>query len=163
MSVELKLPATLEWPQGHFELAPLAAGDLETIFALEQRSHAHPWRLENLRSSLGVHSCIGLKHQGQWVAYAVLSFVVGEAELLIFVVDKSWQGRGLGSRFLQALLTVAAQKATTLFLEVRESNQRAIQLYENLGFNQVGMRPGYYPLPGGGREDAWLYAVELGL
>lgn len=161
MSVELRLPEGFELPAGHFALAPFSPADLDAIFAIEQRSHTHPWRLENLRSSLGTHACIGLYHQGQWVAYGVLSFVVGEAELLLLVVDKPWQGRGLGARFLRELLTVAAQKASTVFLEVRESNRRAIQLYENLGFNQVGTRPGYYPLPKGGREDALLYAVEL--
>jgi [ribosomal protein S18]-alanine N-acetyltransferase len=161
MSVELLLPEGFDLPAGRFTLSSFTESDLAEIFALEQRSHAHPWRLENLRSSLNSHACIGLKHQGEWVAYGVLSFVVGEAELLLFVVDKSWQGKGLGARFLQTLLTAAGQKASTLFLEVRESNQPAIQLYENLGFNQIGVRPGYYPLPRGGREDALLYAVDL--
>lgn len=161
MSVELRLPEGFDLPSGHFILAFFTEPDLAEIFAIEQRSHAHPWRLENLRSSLNSHTCIGLKHQGLWVAYGVLSFVVGEAELLLFTVDKNWQGRGLGTGFLRELLVAAGQKASTLFLEVRESNQRAIQLYENLGFNQVGVRPGYYPLPKGGREDALLYAVEL--
>jgi len=161
MSVELHLPKGFDLPAGHFTLAPFTEADLAEIFAVEQRSHAHPWRLENLRSSLVSHACIGLKHQQQWIAYGVLSFVVGEGELLLFVVDKDWQGRGLGAAFLRELLGVAGQKASTLFLEVRESNQPAIQLYENLGFNQVGVRPGYYPLPKGGREDALLYAVDL--
>ena len=163
MSVELLLPEGFDLPSGQFTFASFIEPDLAAIFAIEQRSHAHPWRLENLRSSLNSHSCIGLKHQGQWVAYGVLSFVVGEAELLLFTVDKNWQGKGLGAHFLRELLVAAGQKASTLFLEVRESNQRAIQLYENLGFNQVGVRPGYYPLPKGGREDALLYAVELSL
>lgn len=163
MSVELRLSEGFDLADGHFTLAFFTEPDLAEIFAIEQRSHAHPWRLENLRSSLNSHACIGLQHQGQWIAYGVLSFVVGEAELLLFVVDKNRQGRGLGARFLRELLAVAAQKASTLFLEVRESNQRAIQLYENLGFNQVGVRPGYYPQPKGWREDALLYAVELSL
>lgn len=161
MSVELQLPEGFARPDGRFDLEPFTEADLAEIFAIEQRSHAHPWRLENLRSSLASHACIGLKHQGQWVAYGVLSFVVGEGELLLFVVDKRWQGKGLGAAFMLKLLTVARQKASTLFLEVRESNQRAIQLYENLGFNQVGVRANYYPLPKGGREDALLYAVDL--
>jgi [ribosomal protein S18]-alanine N-acetyltransferase len=161
MSVDLLLPQGFELPTGYFALAAFTEADLADIFAIEQRSHLHPWRLENLRSSLASHTCIGLKHQGQWVAYGVVSFVVGEAELLLFVVDKAWQGRGLGNRFLKELLAAAAQKAGTMFLEVRASNRRAVDLYENLGFNQVGTRPGYYPLPKGAREDALLYALAL--
>jgi ribosomal-protein-alanine N-acetyltransferase len=162
MSVELQLPAGFNLHGEHFEPAPFTAADMDAIVALEQRSHPHPWSPENLRSSLGHHCCIGLRRNGQWVAHAVLSFVVGEAELLLFVVDKDWQGRGVGSRFLHLLAQVAQQKAQTMFLEVRASNESAIALYEKIGFNQVGIRPNYYPgEKGGRREDALLYALDL--
>jgi ribosomal-protein-alanine acetyltransferase len=162
MSVELQLPAGFSLHGEHFEPAPITAADLDAIVALEQRSHPHPWSLENLRSSLGHHSCIGLRRDGQWVAHAVLSFVVGEAELLLFVVDKDLQGRGVGSRFLHLLAQAAQQKAQTMFLEVRASNEAAIALYEKTGFNQVGIRPKYYPGVKGDRpEDALLYALDL--
>lgn len=160
MSVELIFPSSIDLHGTTFNPAPYSAADLEAIFALEQRSHAHPWTLENLRSSLASHNCIGLRHQGEWVAHAVLSFVVGEAELLLFVIDKSWQGRGLGTVFLEMLALTAKQKAQTLFLEVRVSNAAAVALYEKVGFNQVGVRPNYYPAQGG-REHALLYALDL--
>lgn len=135
---------------------------MDAIVALEQRSHPNPWSPGNLRSSLGHHCCIGLRRDGQWVAHSVLSFVVGEAELLLFVVDRDWQGRGVGSRFLQLLTQAAQQKAQTMFLEVRASNEFAIALYEKTGFNQVGVRPRYYPgIKGGRPEDALLYALDL--
>lgn len=160
MSVELTFPSSIDLHGTTFNPVPYSAADLDTIFALEQRSHAHPWTLENLRSSLASHNCVGLRHQGEWVAHAVLSFVVGEAELLLFVIDKSWQGRGLGTAFLEMLAQSAKQKAQTLFLEVRASNAAAVALYEKVGFNQVGVRPNYYPAQGR-REDALLYALDL--
>ena len=40
--------------------------------------------------------------------------------------------------------------AWELFLEVRPSNTAALALYESLGFNQLGLRPRYYPGPKGG-------------
>ncbi len=129
--------------------------------AIEARSHAFPWRIENLRSSLESHVCIGLRHDSSWVAYAVLTLVAGEAELLLFVVEKTWQGRGLGRRFLLELLPFARRRAQTLFLEVRASNRRATELYETVGFNQVGVRPNYYPLAQNQREDALLFAFDL--
>lgn len=163
MSVELMLPAPFEVQGAAFAVAPFGSADLDAIYALEQRSHPHPWTQENLRSSLTSHTCIGLRHRGEWVAHAVLSFVVGEAELLLFVIDKEWQGRGVGSQFLQVLAQAAKQKAQTLFLEVRASNDAAVALYEKTGFNQVGLRPNYYPggSAGSRREDALLYALDL--
>jgi ribosomal-protein-alanine N-acetyltransferase len=160
MSVELMLPAPFQVGDATFVAALFGADDLEAIFTLERRSHPHPWTLENLRSSLASHTCIGLRHGDNWVAHAVLSFVVGEAELLLFVIDKAWQGRGVGTRFLEVLAQAAKQKAQTLFLEVRASNEAAVALYEKAGFNQVGLRPGYYPSRSG-REDALLYALDL--
>jgi ribosomal-protein-alanine N-acetyltransferase len=162
MSVELQLPAGFSLHGEHFEPAPFTAADLDAIVALEQRSHPHPWSPENLRSSLAHHSCIGLRIGNRWVAHAVLSFVVGEAELLLFVVDLDWQGKGVGSHFVKLLAQAAKAKAQILFLEVRASNESAIALYEKMGFNQVGVRPGYYPGgKGGRREDALLYALDL--
>ncbi|MBC6907052.1 ribosomal-protein-alanine N-acetyltransferase [Saccharophagus sp. K07] len=161
MAVELVLPDPFQHAGERFSFATFGAADLPAIFAIEERSHRYPWRLENFRSSLDSHVCIGLRRGEEWVAYGILSFVVGEAEILLFVVDKAWQGKGVGSRFLAALLKAAAQKAETVFLEVRESNQPAIALYESVGFNQVGLRPNYYPAAQGRREDALLYALDL--
>lgn len=51
-------------------------------------------------------------------------------------------------------------RAERIFLEVRPSNPRAIQLYHSLGFNEIGRRPNYYPATRG-REDAIVMALEL--
>jgi ribosomal-protein-alanine N-acetyltransferase len=49
-------------------------------------------------------------------------------------------------------------KLSRLLLEVRKGNFAAIQLYQHLGFEQIGVRKGYYPVPKAsepaGREDA---------
>ena len=166
MTVELRLPEAFVLHGESFLPKVFGAADLDEIIALEQLSHPHPWTRENFRSSLNSHCCIGLRCGDRWVGHAVLSFVVGEAELLLFVIDREWQGRGVGRQFLHSIAMAARQKAQTLFLEVRASNAPAIALYENAGFNQVGVRPGYYPMhkTSAGetrREDAFLYALDL--
>jgi ribosomal-protein-alanine N-acetyltransferase len=47
-----------------------------------------------------------------------------------------------------------------VFLEVRPSNLAAVQLYQTLGFNEIGVRRGYYPTPRG-HEDAQVMALDL--
>ena len=72
-----------------------------------------------------------------------------------------WQGVGYGRSLLQYLVdTATAQKATHMFLEVRESNAVAQRLYETAGFNEIAQRPGYYPA-GRRRETALVYARTL--
>jgi ribosomal-protein-alanine N-acetyltransferase len=48
-----------------------------------------------------------------------------------------------------------------LWLEVRQSNQRAREVYRRYGFTQVGWRRGYYPAAGGQREDACVLRLVL--
>ena len=61
---------------------------------------------------------------------------------------------------LENLIEVARGRAETIFLEVRPSNVGAIALYEKMGFNEIGIRKGYYPAEHG-REDAIMLALEL--
>lgn len=146
---------------GDFNLQYFCHTDLDAIVSIENSAHQYPWNLQNFKSSLGPHHCIGLRHNDVWVAYAILSFVVGEAELLLFVLDKPWQGKGIASAFLRELMALSSIRAQSMFLEVRSSNQNAIDLYDAVGFNEVGVRPNYYPFGKGQREDALLLALDF--
>jgi [ribosomal protein S18]-alanine N-acetyltransferase len=65
----------------------------------------------------------------------------GEAELLNIAVDPAFRRRGVASALLEAL---SAQAQGTVFLEVAEPNTAAITLYRRHGWEQVGLRIGYY-------------------
>jgi ribosomal-protein-alanine N-acetyltransferase len=54
----------------------------------------------------------------------------------------------------EALQNLTAQGVAEVFLEVQTGNEPAERLYASFGAVQVGLRPGYYSLPGGGRADA---------
>lgn len=157
------LSGSLTLPDGTaVAVSPFGTNDLDAIYAVESRAHCHPWQRDHFVSSLqsSHQHCLGLRHGDQWVGYAIVSCVAREAEILLIVVDTAWQGRGLGSKFLAHICSLFTQHADTVFLEVRADNQRAIQLYEDNGFNQVGIRPGYYGR-GSDRADALLYACTL--
>ena len=64
-----------------------------------------------------------------------------EAELLNLAVDPEWRRRGVASALLAALSQAASGD---IFLEVAESNRAAIALYRSHGWEQAGVRPGYY-------------------
>ena len=134
------------------------------MLSLERGAGLNPWSESNFRSSLNSsHYCIGLKRHEVLIAHAVLSFGVGEAELLILSVAKEEQGKKIAQHFLSALINLSKRKTKQMFLEVRASNTAAIQVYENLGFNEVGVRKNYYPKMNGNKkkEDALIYAMEI--
>lgn len=138
------------------------ANDLHTLLAIEGASQSHPWSGPVMARYLKHHGNIWILEQSsRVVGFAVVTQVVGEAELLDIAVHPDQQGQGLGRLLLQHVLELVQQGGCErIFLEVRRSNLGAIHLYENMGFCQVGVRRDYYPTARG-REDALLYCQEL--
>lgn len=136
--------------------------DVPAVFAVEQAGYDFPWSkilFEQAVSS--TKYCAVLELDTEIVAYGIVSYVVGEAELLNICVHPMHQGKGLAKTLLNHLIEHATQKNNhEMFLEVRESNTSAQHLYEKLGFNEIGRRKNYYPGKNG-REDAILMALAL--
>jgi [ribosomal protein S18]-alanine N-acetyltransferase len=79
--------------------------------------------------------------------YAGMMFVPGgtQADVLTIAVARTYWGRGIGSALLGELLQVARERrCAEVFLEVREDNPRARGLYQRRGFEEIGVRRGYY-------------------
>ena len=75
-------------------------------------------------------------------------FAAHEMELLNLAVGPTWRRRGCASALLTVALADCRKHALrAVFLEVRESNQRAIAFYRKHGFVQSGRRPAYYRNP----------------
>jgi len=147
-----------------YQIVAAQVSDLDALMHIENRSHYHPWSRAVMSRYLernGVIWKLVDSTSAQLQAYAVVTQIAGEAELLTFAVEPELRGRGLGQILLQHMLDMVEQGGCDrMFLEVRESNEPAIAVYEKLGFCQVGVRPNYYPAKGG-RENALLYCQEL--
>jgi len=143
-----------------FDVRILNVEDCGSIMALEKAAHSHPWSEKIMRQTLIKHRAWGAFDGQKLVAFALVSQVVDEAELLDCVVSPDVQGRGIGSAFMAWVVDEVGVKAARFYLEVRQSNQSAIALYDKCGFIEVGVRHGYYPAKKG-REDAVLMAMEM--
>jgi ribosomal-protein-alanine N-acetyltransferase len=142
-------------------LRPMTEDDLEYVMLIEQQTYSFPWTLGIFRDCLHVGYSCWVYEQDEIEAYAVMSIGASEAHILTLVVRESNRGQGLGRLMLEFLRDVAKKyKADTLLLEVRPSNQIAVQLYRSFGFNDLAMRPNYYPAESG-REDALIMAMSI--
>ena len=95
------------------------------------------------------------------IGYAIVQLVIDEAHLLNICVRPEMQRQGFGRRILEHVIDHAQTRSANLvILEVRQSNFRAQQLYQQLGFNEMSIRRGYYPAEQG-REDAILMGLDL--
>ena len=143
--------------------AHLTEADVEAVVEVEKRAYSHPWSMGNFRDALSAGNWAqGLKCEDQWVGYYVAMQVLDEVHLLNITVAPSFQGQGWARCLMQALsLWAQTNQASSLWLEVRESNARALKLYRAFGFEQVGLRKDYYPSGRNSREAAVVMRMAL--
>ena len=136
--------------------------DLPDVLRNERLGYMHPWTEGIFRDCLrNGQECWLLMSSNLNVGHGILSIAAGESHLLNVCVHPDFQGHGFGRILVEHILERArAGKASTIFLEVRPSNVAACELYDKLGFNEVGIRENYYPSKVG-REDALVLAKEL--
>jgi ribosomal-protein-alanine N-acetyltransferase len=144
-------------------LEPLDAQRLEQVLRIEQRAYPYPWTRGNFLDALraGYHARLLLAGE-ELLGYYVAMKGVDEVHLLNITVSPDHQRQGWGRVLLDAVaLWARQQQAQWLWLEVRQSNTRAIRIYEAHGYRQVGVRKGYYPAGHGRREDAVVMSLRL--
>lgn len=138
--------------------------DVDQILAIEEEVYSHPWTRGNFFDSLySGHDIYGLRDQAlQLVGYFVLMPVVDEMHLLNVAVAAGSQRQGLARMLMDKISECAREKNfSSILLEVRVSNHRAIEIYRRYGFAEIGRRKAYYPAMDNAREDAIVMRIVL--
>lgn len=146
------------------QLLPLTTGVLDAVMAVEAAAYEFAWTRGNFIDSLaaGYAARVLWDARGTLLGYYVAMPGADEMHLLNITVAPAAQGRGHARFMLDDLLALCRHaKAQQLWLEVRRSNVRACAIYARMGFAEVGLRRGYYPAPGGAREDAAVLSLSL--
>lgn len=141
---------------------PMRLGDVALVGTMERRNYAFPWSDAIFRDCLRAgYTCELVRLDGELVGYGILQTGAEEGHILNLCIDEASQRRGFARLLLEHLVARAEQAgARVIFLEVRPSNPRAMTLYRRAGFNEIGLRKGYYEAAGG-REDALVMARSL--
>ena len=96
--------------------------------------------------------------QDQLVGYVSYSLALDSADVEDVVVKQSFRRQGIGEKLLDFAIKEISQKSVEkIFLEVREGNEKAINLYSKKGFKQISVRKKYYK----DGENAIIMAREL--
>ena len=137
------------------EIRPMHELDVPVVVAIERSAYQFPWSEGIFRDCLRVgYICRLAEVDGEIAGYGIMSIGAGEAHILNVCVRDECRGRGFARKLLLYLVERARSAGMyEAYLEVRPSNTIAARLYHSLGFEQVGLRRGYYQATNG-REDA---------
>ena len=135
--------------------------DIEQISEMERRFFSAPWSPASIGhyADAGNTIFIVARSEKKVVGYAALFCAADEGNLVSIGVEETHREMGIASELLDILYEQARNRGVfSINLEVRQSNEAAISLYEKEGFKAVGRRPGFYREP---KEDALLYIKEI--
>lgn len=134
---------------------------IAAVAEMERQCFSDPWSEKSVASELDNPLSLWLiaEADGEVAGYVGSQTVLDSADMMNLAVSQDFRRQGIGERLVNCLTDALKEKGVkTLLLEVRISNEPAKQLYQKLGFEIVGKRPGYYEKP---REDALILRKEL--
>lgn len=124
--------------------------DLDAVAEIEQLSFSIPWSRSMLEQGISndLDHYLIIEKCGQPAGYINFRFLAGEGEIERIAVHPRFRGQGLGRKLMEAMEEYGrSQGVTDITLEVRNSNKKAINLYESCGFVKEAVRKGYYREP----------------
>ncbi len=129
--------------------------DVSAIAELENKCFDTPWSRESLEKDINENDLahyILCEVEGEPAGYAGIWFIGDEGHINNVCISPQYRRKGLASALIARLIEICKEQGVfKMTLEVRKSNQPAIELYEKHGFQEVGVRPKYYQDNG---EDA---------
>ncbi len=148
-------------PDGASVIHEMKEKDVEKILKIEKQSFTTPWTDEMITETLlsPLYKGFVIEENNVLLGYIMLYSVLDEVHILNLAVDPDCRGRGYASQLIHYIIEHYSKRGVSyFFLEVRDSNIRAIKLYKMLGFEIKGKRKGYYTDTD---EDALLMELSL--
>lgn len=138
----------------------MGLNDLEEAYKIELDVNPSPWKYETFLSSFEVgHKGLICKKDNLMIGFIIFSPISPEAHLLSISVRNEMQSKGIGTLLLKSMLDQCkVMNYKKIFLEVRVSNEKAINFYEKFGFSKDAIRNNYYT---DNSEDALLMSLSI--
>ena len=134
--------------------------DLEQVIAIDQVSFSLPWPVRSFAFECEnpISRCWVAELDGRVVAMLVAWLIVDDVHIATIATHPDFRKQGIGKKILSHVLRSAKEEgAVTSFLEVREGNLAAQEMYRKFGYVESGRRENYYNDNG---EDAIMMTLE---
>ena len=144
-------------------IRPMERADVSRVHEIECACFRSPWSKLALAGELrnDVAHYLVMEVDGVIAGYGGMWLLFEEAHVTNVAIMPEYRGQGRGKRLMLAMMRYVYKRgAEKMTLEVRETNFVAQHLYERLGFEQNGFRPGYYSDTGEGAKLLWNNNIE---
>jgi ribosomal-protein-alanine N-acetyltransferase len=139
-------------PRSRVFVDEVGSSDADTLVDIHAEAFVRAWSADDFVSlinnenvfALGVRreSVFGMRRLNGFV---IVRIAADEAEILTIAVRRASRGKGHGRLLMEeAMRRLYRERVAACFLEVDRGNDAAIGLYHSLGFEDVGVRKGYY-------------------
>jgi ribosomal-protein-alanine N-acetyltransferase len=139
----------------------MADSDLDIVSSIEKEVFTDPWSRNAFKTDLNNKMAWPMvaEFEKKVVGYSNIYIVAGEVQIGNFAVAPGFRNRGVAKKMMSEIFDKAGESnCRTIFLEVRESNIPAMELYKSYGFVSSGKRKDYYLNP---NENAIIMVKEL--
>lgn len=135
--------------------------DISGVCMLEEECFSQPWSYNAFLSEYENENAVTLVaiEDMEIIGFVNAHFLLDNMDINNIAVTYKKRQQNVASMLLDELIKRAKQKKIdTITLEVRQSNQAAINLYEKFGFKKVGHRKDFYQSP---KEDAFIMTANV--
>ena len=132
----------------------LVDSEIEEVSTIEEECFSMPWKPDDFREMIEKDHMLYVVAEldGKVIGGAGAIKVFENADITNVCIAEAYRGLGYGIKMMEGLIEKCRELDCIEFtLEVRKSNLRAISMYEKIGFENIGIRPGFYERP---KEDA---------
>lgn len=145
----------------NYKLVPMDRVNVLDVAAIERECFSHPWSEDMLAEELyndNASYIVAMADDGAVLGYAGLKVVLDEGTIDKVAIRSQFRRMGVADALIDAFARFGRANLAFITLEVRASNDPALQLYMKHGFEQVGRRKDYYQDP---KEDAILMTLDF--
>lgn len=131
-----------------FAIRKMTLEDVPSVIDLDHKSFSLPWPERSFRFELTANPasrCWVAEFEGKIVGMIVVWLIIDEAHVATLATHPEFRRQGIAKKLLaHALRLMMDEGAHSSFLEVRESNFAAQEMYRKFGYEESGRRPHYY-------------------
>ena len=147
---------------GDYIIRGMLNKDIDQVMNIERICFSLPWSKASLEkeltNELAYYQVVEVS--GKIAAYMGMWRIIDECHITNVAVLPEYRNKGLGGMLIKKMIEICrSSEISHMTLEVRVSNEPAINLYNKFGFYALGKRPNYYVKP---LEDALIMWKEIG-